>query len=67
MKTAVIAFSVIFLLAPGLIFTLQGANILPGSFMTGSQFWLVAGLIMMAAGGGLLWFAGRIGRPVPPA
>lgn len=39
----------------GTVWTLQGANVLPGSFMTGSRFWLVVGLLAVAAGAGLLW------------
>jgi hypothetical protein len=51
-----------FLLAlPGLIFALQGANILPGSVMTGQTQWLVIGSIMIVIAAGL-WFAStRVG------
>ncbi len=38
----------------GVVWTLQGAGLLPGSFMTGSKFWLVIGLVALAAGGALL-------------
>ena len=34
----------------GLVFSLQGAGILPGSYMTGDRLWLVIGLLMMVAG-----------------
>ncbi|HMA34959.1 MAG TPA: hypothetical protein VKY74_10825 [Chloroflexia bacterium] len=34
----------------GAIFTLQGAGILPGSFMTGQTFWLLVGLGMLVVG-----------------
>jgi hypothetical protein len=34
----------------GAIWTLQGLNILPGSFMTGDSTWVVIGLIALAAG-----------------
>jgi hypothetical protein len=33
----------------GLVWTLQGADLLPGSFMTGDPFWLAAGLALIAA------------------
>ena len=33
----------------GLVWSLQGANVLPGSFMTGDPFWLAAGLALIAA------------------
>lgn len=38
----------------GLVWTLQGLNILPGSFMTGDPTWVVIGLIVVAAGVALL-------------
>jgi hypothetical protein len=45
----------------GLIWALQGANILPGSVMTGQTQWLIIGSIMLVAAAGL-WFAStRIG------
>ena len=34
----------------GLIWTLQGLGVIPGSFMTGDQTWLYIGLICLAAG-----------------
>jgi hypothetical protein len=35
--------------AVGLVWTLQGAGILPGSVMSGDPFWVVAGLGLIAA------------------
>jgi hypothetical protein len=46
----------------GVIWFLQGINILPGSFMTGQMQWAVYGGIAFAAGVGLTIAAGRIGR-----
>lgn len=48
----------------GAVWTLQGAGVLPGSFMTGSRFWLVVGLGCLVAGAVLLWRAlrGRAAR-----
>jgi len=34
----------------GLIWFLQGANVLPGSFMTGSQFWEITGAVTFIIG-----------------
>ena len=34
----------------GGLWTLQGANVLPGSFMTGSTMWLVIGLVVLVVG-----------------
>ncbi len=44
---------------PGLIFFLQGINILPGSFMTGDPQWAINGSIMMAIGLALFLVANR--------
>jgi hypothetical protein len=52
-----IAGGVVFL--GGLVFFLQGINILPGSFMTGDPQWAINGAIMMAVALGLLFFANR--------
>jgi hypothetical protein len=43
----------------GLVFLLQGINILPGSFMTGDPQWAINGAIMMAVALGLFFFANR--------
>jgi len=53
------------LAAAGLIWALQGANVLPGSFMTGSTFWLVVGIICLLAGAGLVFIANRTPQPPP--
>ena len=50
----------------GLVWTLQGANILPGSMMSGQTFWLMAGLISLVIGIGLLVFVNRR-RTTPPS
>jgi hypothetical protein len=34
----------------GLVWLLQGASVLPGSVMSGSQFWEVAGAIVFIVG-----------------
>ncbi|MFN8402091.1 MAG: hypothetical protein U0V48_00835 [Anaerolineales bacterium] len=51
----------ILLFIPGLVFFLQGINILPGSFMTGDPQWAINGGIMMAVGVGMYLFAKRNG------
>ncbi|HEX9332752.1 MAG TPA: hypothetical protein VF896_12740 [Anaerolineales bacterium] len=43
----------------GLLFFLQGINILPGSFMSGNPQWVVNGAIMMVVALGLFLFANR--------
>lgn len=47
----------------GVVWFLQGINILPGSFMTGQIQWAVYGAIAIAVGAVLLVAAHRIGRP----
>ena len=43
----------------GLVWFLQGINVLPGSFMTGDPQWAVNGAIMMALALILFFFANR--------
>jgi uncharacterized membrane protein HdeD (DUF308 family) len=43
----------------GAVWTLQGANVLGGSFMSGSRMWLLIGLLVLIAGVGLLSFSLR--------
>ena len=49
MRTAIVATGVISFLV-GLVWTLQGADILMGSTMTGSSFWLAMGIVLLALG-----------------
>ena len=43
----------------GLIWFLQGINVLPGSYMTGNPQWAINGLIAIIVGGGLLFWVNR--------
>jgi len=47
------------LIVIGLVWFLQGINVLPGSFMTGQIRWAVFGGLAMAAGASLLAKANR--------
>lgn len=58
MKIVLIIIAVLFLLV-GVVWILQGINILPGSFMTGQIQWAYAGIVSVLIGGGLLWIALR--------
>lgn len=49
---------VLFVVA-GLIWVLQGLNILPGSFMTGHMEWTWRGAGVIVIGGLLVWFSRR--------
>ena len=52
------------MLLMGLIWILQGINILPGSFMTGHIQWAVYGVILAAGGAFLVWWLNKPGaRP----
>jgi len=39
----------------GLIWILQGINVMPGTMMSGQSFWAYMGLIAIAIGGGLVY------------
>ena len=54
------------LILVGFIWSLQGANILPGSFMTGQVEWLVIGIICLIAGVSLLVYLQRQQTPADP-
>jgi hypothetical protein len=52
----------IVILIVGLVWTLQGANVIPGSFMTGQKLWLYIGLAVSAVSLiGLYWLNRRAG------
>jgi hypothetical protein len=53
----------VLLVLAGAVWALQGAGILPGSVMTGQSFWLVAGIVAVIIGIGLV-VAGLRMRPV---
>lgn len=56
MKIALNIVGVILLLIGGL-WTLQGANVLAGSAMSGQSQWLVIGIVAILAGIGFLYWA----------
>ena len=58
MKYALRVFAIV-LIAAGVIWILQGINVLPGSFMTGQIRWAYRGGIAAIAGVALLLFARR--------
>jgi hypothetical protein len=43
----------------GVIWMLQGFNILPGSFMTGHIIWAVYGAPLAVVGAALVWWVNR--------
>lgn len=49
----------VLLFLPGLVFFLQGINVLPGSIMTGDPQWAINGGIMIVIAVGLVIFASR--------
>jgi len=40
----------VMMVAAGGVWFLQGIRVLPGSFMTGSRFWMVTGALVAVAG-----------------
>ena len=57
-KTILKIFAVLLMLA-GVIWALQGLNILPGTFMRGDPQWIINGAITALIGAGLFWFVNR--------
>ena len=51
-------FGVLLFLA-GLVFFLQGINVLPGSYMTGDPQWVINGGMIMAIGLGMFFWVNR--------
>ena len=51
----------VLLILMGIVWILQGINVLPGSFMTGQRRWAVNGAIAAVIGIALLVFARRRG------
>lgn len=49
----------------GIVWILQGVNILPGSFMTGDMFWAGMGALALLAGVILLVLPAWLRRPKP--
>ena len=49
----------VILLGLGALWTLQGANILAGSVMSGQSQWLYIGIVVAVLGLGLLWWTYR--------
>jgi len=43
----------------GIIWVLQGLNVLPGSFMTGQIMWALYGVPLMVGGAALAWWVNR--------
>ncbi|HND47987.1 MAG TPA: hypothetical protein PLL95_05460 [Anaerolineales bacterium] len=59
MLNTIVKIFAVLLIASGIIWILQGVNILPGSFMTGDPQWAINGVITAAIGAGLFWFVSR--------
>ncbi|MFN8413505.1 MAG: hypothetical protein U0Z26_14060 [Anaerolineales bacterium] len=58
LKTILKVLAVLLILS-GVIWFLQGINVLPGSFMTGDPQWAINGTITAVIGVGIFWFANR--------
>jgi hypothetical protein len=49
----------VLLMLSGVVWALQGLNILPGTFMRGDPQWIINGAITALVGAGLFWFSNR--------
>jgi hypothetical protein len=58
LRNALKIFAVLVILA-GLVWILQGLNILLGSYMSGNPQWTINGIITVVIGAGIFWFANR--------
>ena len=58
MKITIQVFNILLLLT-GLVFFLQGINVLPGSYMTGDPQWAINGAVVMAVAIGLFLWVNR--------
>jgi len=51
------------LLLVGIVWTGQGAGLIPGSFMTGSSFWLGVGVVCIVLAAAIGWTGRARTRP----
>ncbi|HEX6306400.1 MAG TPA: hypothetical protein VFZ76_19525 [Anaerolineales bacterium] len=58
MKVVAYVISVMLILA-GVVWFMQGINVLPGSFMTGQIEWAVGGVVAIVVGTVLGWYTRR--------
>lgn len=58
LKNGIKIFAVLVILA-GLVWILQGLNILLGSYMSGNPQWITNGIITVVIGAVVFWFANR--------
>lgn len=63
MRTLSLSIGVLAILVGG-VWILQGAGVIPGSFMTGQRLWLVIGIVVAVIGIGLA--IGGLRRPARP-
>lgn len=59
MLKTIIKIIAILLAAAGVVFFLQGVNVLPGSYMTGDPQWAINGAVMALVGIVSFWFVSR--------
>lgn len=58
MRTVFVVLGVLALLV-GIVWVLQGSNVIMNSAMSGSTFWLGAGVVLAIVGGGLVGLGAR--------
>ncbi len=62
MRTLFVVIGVIALLV-GVVWILQGSDVIMNSAMSGSTFWLAAGVVLAIVGGGLMGVGARSQTP----
>lgn len=58
LKNILKGFAVLLMVA-GIVWALQGLNVLPGTFMRGDPQWVINGAVTVLIGAGLFWFSNR--------
>jgi hypothetical protein len=58
-KSTILNIFAVLLMLAGIIWALQGRNLLPGTFMRGDPQWVINGAITALIGAGLFWVANR--------
>jgi hypothetical protein len=62
LRTSVVIFGILLFLI-GIVWTLQGINLLQGSVMSGDPFWSIVGIVLLIIGPILAYLGWRRGTP----
>lgn len=59
MAKNIIKFLAVLFMLSGLVWFLQGINLLPGSYMTGDPQWAINGIVTIVIAAAAFWWANR--------